>query len=239
MIGNLKNILLGDISVTVTSSERVCEDFIIFVPGGGVKVGGDRFADWQEILLCKGVGSCTLDFPGVGKSLGDVRESSLSSREEIVREVVSWVGKNFSYRKLSIYGVSMGGSIILGGIDTENEIDGSYILHCPAAYSQLAEGMRFSEGFTEEIRKEQSWQDSKSFERLLKLKNQVLFILHEEEEVIPRGVIDRYLDILRLKKNKQILRVKGAKHIVNKLSEEGKVQDAGIITAIERFLQPV
>lgn len=187
------------------------KNFIIFIPGGGTKIGKSRFNNWQERFSEEKTGSLSIDFPGVGNSEGDITSNTLASRIEITEKFVKWVIDNFRFDNLSLYGSSMGGYVALGVCVSTPEI-GELILHVPAAYAEEARDVNFGERFRTILRKKKSWENSSSFIWLEKLDIPILLIEHEDDDVIPKEITEKYLQIGAQNKLFHYYKVANTKH---------------------------
>ena len=68
------------------------------------------------------------------------------------------------------------------------------VLIVPAMYDSKAYQVAFNKGFTEIIRRPQSWDHSDAWQILSEYKGRLLIIAAENDEVIPLGVIKRIYD---------------------------------------------
>ena len=92
-----------------------------------------------------------------------------------------------------VWGSSMGGHIAARLTRTHPDLAG-VILQSAAAYSQTAENIPFGPDFTAELRREGSWQDSLAFQDISKYLGKVCLIYWQQDDVVPSGVIKKYLD---------------------------------------------
>jgi pimeloyl-ACP methyl ester carboxylesterase len=199
----------GMLNTTVITAEdpRAC---ILFLSGGGLKVGRERYNEWQDRFARVGISSVSFDYSGVNGSGLPLEKSSLGSRIEEAACVVDWMKEHVKVDRYLLYGTSMGGYIALGLTNERQGLFDALVLHAPAAYSSQAHYLHFGQGFTDEIRKETSWTDSPSFTWLDSYKKPVLFIEAEKEKIIPKPITEKYKT---LKKNgMRVLFLKNTAH---------------------------
>lgn len=200
-----------------SGNDKTC---VLFLSGGGTKLGKERYYEWQEKLNCLRVSSVSFDYSGVNGSGNLLEENSLESRIEEARCVTELMKNNIHAKEYILYGVSMGGYIALGLMAKMPNVFSKLILHAPAAYSSRATALNFGERFTEEIRRENSWEDSLSFDWLKRCTEPVLLIEAEKDEVIPTQIISRYKAIKQKDKNFKILALDEATHNIWKNTPE-------------------
>lgn len=184
----------------------------LFLPGGSLTVGKDRYAAWQKKLKQAGISSVSFDYSGVNGSGTSLAESSLALRIEESVCVSDWVKENIRADRYVLYGASMGAYIALGLIHQRQGVFEKVVLYAPAAYSTQAHEVCFGESFTHEIRRKDSWQDSYSFRWLKEYNKGVLLIEAENDEVIPRNIIKKYKSLSSESDNFKSLVVMGASH---------------------------
>lgn len=165
---------------------------ILFLSGGSITVGKERYREWQENLKLAGMSSVSFNYSGIGGSGVPLKKSSLKSRIEESIAISDWMNEHMQAEHYVLYGVSMGGYIALGLINEKPDMFEKLILHAPAAYSPLAHTDCFGEKFRQEIRKEDSWKNSFSFKWLGNYINPILFIEAENEEIIPYEITENY-----------------------------------------------
>lgn len=224
-----------DLALRVFESPEF-DRYILFIHGGATDVGKDRFKDWQKDFSEDGVGSVSFDFVGVGESLGDVSQESLSKRLSDTKEVLSWMMDRYPEAEIAIFGVSMGGYIALGLVSDFSEAFDRLIIQVPAAYSLLAHDLKFDETFTEELRREGSWKDSMSFNWWGDYTGRKLLIACREDKTIPREIIDTYKIIGDKGGNFDFLDIDGAPHNIWKAEVDKEKILSEAYNKIKRFL---
>ncbi|MDP9195163.1 MAG: hypothetical protein M3O22_00065 [Pseudomonadota bacterium] len=110
------------------------------------------------------------------------------------------------------------------------------ILFCPAAYSRAAESMVFSQGFTEELRRPGSWEDSAVWDILEGYTGKAMFIIGEHDDVIPEGVVARYLSSLRNCSVLEYLKIPGAPHLIHPWLEQNAGPREALFERLRRFM---
>lgn len=187
---------------------------ILFLSGGSITVGKERYREWQENLKLAGMSSVSFDYSGVGGSGVPLEESSLQSRIEECVFISDWMNEHMQAEHYVLYGVSMGGYIALGLIHERPDMFEKLILHAPAAYSPLAHALCFGEKFTQEIRRKDSWNNSFSFEWLENYRKPILFIEAENEEIIPYQITETHKSLKTKYDDFESFVLKKAKHDV-------------------------
>jgi alpha/beta superfamily hydrolase len=234
----LQKEMVGDIEVIHSPKDIQYKNFLILIPGGGKTIGASRFDMLQHKLLEHNIGSISISFAGVEGSVGTVSEDSLKNRIDTTLTIAKWVEENFAYDQLSLYGVSMGGYIALG-VQRVLECNGKIILHTPAAYAQDAHDVQFTDQFTSILRTEQSWKDSYSFDWLQDIKNQVLLIIHSQDEIIPIEISNRYKNIVFKNTNSKVIEIEGAQHSIWTSDDNNSVYKAQIVSEIINLINIV
>lgn len=231
----LQKELIDGIEVVYTPKDAHYKNILICIPGGGKTLGASRFIELQERLFDKNIGSVSINFAGVEGSTGSAELDTLENRINVTIKVVDWVKSNFTFETLSLYGVSMGGYIVLGVQEKEN-CNGKIIIHAPAAYAKESLKVNFNGQFTKILRTPDSWRNSESFDWLKNIDNQTLLIIHSEDEVIPKEILDTYKNIILEKDNSKVVGVEGAKHSIWNNEEINKDFKEEVMLEIIDFL---
>ncbi len=182
-------------NLSTTYSEGDFEHIILFVAGGSLTGGKQQFREWQEELLKHNIGSVAFDFPGIGETPGRLDLSSLESRIHLTQLMILWIAQELKPKKISVYGISMGGYVTLSAVHSNRHVNGVVIIQAPAAYAQRAHDVRFNSTFTQILRSDKSYEDSFSFEWLHDIPNKVVLISHTQDQTIPKEIIERYKEI--------------------------------------------
>lgn len=187
-----------DYKISLRFDDCGSEVCVLFCNGGGKSVTKERFYNHQDALTGNGVSSVNFEYLGTGKTGGDFALSSLSQRVDEGLAVIDWVEKkSTNVKKWVVFAPSMGAYIALGVASKIGFRCEKLILSAPAAYSKGAHNLLFGEGFTTEIRKPGSFQDSLSFDWISKFTGKVLLFFPENDEVVPREVFERYISSVK------------------------------------------
>ena len=183
---------------------------VFLMHGGGVLSSNERTLYLSNRLLAKDIPTFAFDFSGHGKSTGDLKESSLKKRQN---EAINAICHADISKPLTIVGASMSGYTaikLIEDFDIKN-----LILFCPAVYDEKAYKIKFNEGFTEIIRKKESWRNSDAFSTLNKFSGNLLIIIGEDDQVIPEGVIDLIDQYSSRAKKKEIIKIPNCNHLIH------------------------
>lgn len=148
-----------------------------------------RFQLLREELLINGISSIAFDFVGHGDTGGDLKRSSLSSR---TRQACTVVDSLNLRQPFSIIGASMSAYTSVKLL--EHYHVKNLILLVPAMYAAQADSLPFNEGFAEVIRQPQSWIRSDAWGILAGFTGRLLIVAGENDQIIPRDVINRIYD---------------------------------------------
>lgn len=184
---------------------------MVFVAGGGKKLGGARFNEWQKTLEAIGISSVSFDFPGVADAEGNLEDTCLQDRIDITHNILDVIKTELNPTEIYVCGTSMGGFVALGVCNTREDIK-KLIVDAPAAYAEELLAINFGEKFSEIIRTQESWKNSPSFTWLQNIKIPVLFIEHEADKVIPVEISGEYKKRLLAQDSRYIL-LEGAPHL--------------------------
>ena len=175
-----KHVIKGDIMGNVGSCKVFC------LHGAG-QSNRRRYEQIRKRLFEEGVSSCAFDFPGHGETGGNLKESSLMERSEVAEKVI----RRFdSGEPITIIGASMSGYTAVKLLELFR-VD-QLVLIVPAAYDKEAFELPFNAGFTECIRRKNSYLNSDAWRILQSYKGKFLLITAEKDEVIPENVIKKY-----------------------------------------------
>ncbi len=181
-IGFEKHTLIGDV-IALGTSPRV-----LVLHGAGNSNRG-RFQMLREELFAKGISSVAFDFVGHGDTGGDLKSSSLSSRTRQACRVVDALNLQ---QPFSVIGASMSAYTSVKLL--EHFQIKSLILLVPAMYTSQAYTTPFNRGFSDIIRQPQSWVQSDAWRILADYTGRLLIVAGENDQIIPRDVINRIYD---------------------------------------------
>lgn len=203
------------------------EAWVLFLNGAGVGLSKDRFLPFHQAFKDAGINSVSFDYIGTGSTGGTMSESSLVDRIGQVSAVLEWLrGAYGELQKLGLYGVSMGCYVALGVSHAFPGRVKKLMLVTGAAYAQRAHEVPFGPEFTTILRssteEQQSWADSYSFDWLRESAADVLLVVAENDEIVPRAISERYRDIslARSKGATEYFIISGATHYIGRSGEE-------------------
>jgi pimeloyl-ACP methyl ester carboxylesterase len=169
----------------------------------------ERFREIRVHFLAHGVGSVAFDCIGHGETGGDLKASSLKSRTEQARAVIEAVGLP---QPFSVLGASMGGYTAVTLL--RHYAIANLLLVVPAMYTAEAYPVPFNAGFTEIIRRPESWQSSDAWGLLARFMGRLLLVAAEQDAVIPPGVIRRIHDSAARAAERTLYVAPGVSHMV-------------------------
>jgi pimeloyl-ACP methyl ester carboxylesterase len=169
----------------------------------------ERFRQLRGHFLTHGIGSVAFDCIGHGDTGGDLRSTSLKSRTEQACAVIEAVELP---KPFSILAASMGGYTAVTLLP-RYDID-RLILIGPAMYAAEAYAVPFNAGFTEIIRRPDSWKASDAWALLSRFTGRLLIIVGENDAVIPPGVIRNIYDSARHAKERTLHVAPGVSHLI-------------------------
>lgn len=161
---------------------------VLVLHGAGNAHRGD-FRLFREELLIHRISSIAFDFLGHGDTGGELKSSSLISRTRQACRVVDSVNMQ---QPFSVIAASMGAYTAVKLL--EHYQIGNLLLLVPAMYDTKAYTVQFNKGFTEIIRRPESWADSDAWQILSGYRGRLFVIAAENDEVIPQDVITRIYD---------------------------------------------
>jgi len=181
-IGFENQTLVGDV-IARGNSPRV-----LVLHGAGSSNRG-RFQLLREELFAEGISSAAFDFVGHGDTGGDLQSSSLSSRTRQACRVVEALNMP---QPFAVIGASMSAYTAVKLL--EHFQIKSLILLVPAMYNARAYTTSFNRGFSDIIRQPQSWVQSDAWRLLADFRGRLLIVAAENDQIIPRDVINRIYD---------------------------------------------
>lgn len=183
-------------------------DFIFF-HGGGKSNRSRAGSFFGGSVLAAVLNIVAFDFSGQGESSGELASSSLEQR---VLEAQTAIELFSTKKNLTVCGSSMGGYIalkMLSSSDIKN-----IILFAPGIYDAQAYDVQFNQGFSEIIRKPESWKNSDVLPLLEEFTGNLLVFIGEKDEVIPGGVIELIDQHSKNTSYKEIIRFKDCSHAI-------------------------
>lgn len=174
------------LACSVDYADKVRIPSVICLHGGG-PTSRHSTEYLAKALQASGRTVIRFDFSGQGDSTGKMAESSLKKRLLETKAVLTYFDVD---ENLSVIGTSMGGYIACA-LAKEVHLE-NLVLFGPAAYTRKAWDVEFGSGFTELIREHNSFFDSDLSDLLIHFTGDSLFIIGENDEIIPRQVVELY-----------------------------------------------
>lgn len=163
-----------------------------------------------------------IDQSGHGESSGELKKTSLEQRTAEALEAIKLYSNQ---RELTVFGSSMGGYVALELLK-EIEIK-NLLLFAPAVYGKDAFTLRFDSGFTEAIRKPESWKENSVMAELKKFRGNLLLVIGEMDAVIPKGVVEMIDQSAVSAKSKEVIVIPECPHPIHDWFETNhEVRDA-------------
>ena len=200
-----KENIIGEI---LGKDEGKLSNFIYFHGAG--RSAKERAKEFFDESLFNTVPSIvTFDFSGHGERTGELKHSSLKQR---AHEAQTAIELYTTKKQLTVCGSSMGGYIALKMLslyDIKN-----VILFAPALYDKQAFEVPFNQGFSEIIRRPNSWGESDVLSSLEKFSGSLLLYIGKQDKVIPHGVIDLIDKHSTNTQRKEIIRLDDCDHAI-------------------------
>lgn len=206
---------------------------VLFLHGAGTSTR-HLFDSLRQFLWNQGISSAAFDFLGHGESRGVLQDSSLQERFLHSCKVIETLNLE---EPLTLVGASMSGYIaikLLEKYQVEN-----LILFVPAVYHTEAFHVPFNQGFSEIIRKPNSWVASDAWQILETFKGNLLVFFAEKDDVIPREIIDRIYASACNAKHRSLNLIHNSPHKVQIfLDEQPEAREETFKRIVELLMQP-
>jgi pimeloyl-ACP methyl ester carboxylesterase len=185
------------------------EDPRLLILHGAGQSCREHFRQLREHFWTCSVGSVAFDCIGHGDTGGDLESTSLQSRTEQASAVVEAVSLS---RPFSVLAGSMGGYTAVTLLPRHPIAN--LILVCPAMYATEAYAIPFNRGFTEVIRRPNSWETSDAWSLLTGFTGRLLIVAGEKDTIIPFGVIRHIYEAARNAAERTLYIATGASHLI-------------------------
>ncbi|MFI0262493.1 alpha/beta hydrolase [Streptomyces sp. NPDC017056] len=190
-------------------SERAGASGVVVMHGGG---NGNKE---RNLPLAEGFAECghpavALDFSGHGESTGKLLDLSLKRRRDQAAAVIDAVLG--AERPLVLVGFSMSGQTVADLVELYGGRVAAIVLCAPGIYAKDAWDVPFGAGFTELIRRPESWRDSRAPDTYARFAGRALLVVPEQDAVIPDGVTGLLRTALATRADFGELRLTGADH---------------------------
>lgn len=173
------NLLIGDVSSSIAKPS-------LLVLHGSGKGSRHRFLPLRLALAQHSIVSVAFDCLGHGDTGGTLEGTTLKKRTEQALAVIEQAGRSEPF---SVLGSSMGAYTavkLCEHLSIEN-----LILFVPAMYSAAAYEIPFGAKFSTCIQAPNSWHQSDAWRILSDFRGNIVIVRAANDEVIPKGVIDR------------------------------------------------
>lgn len=188
-------------------------------------------------LIHTGIRFIAMDFSGHGKSEGSIALSSIAHR---VLEALTLIEKVGDYDNLSLMGSSMGAHIAL---EIMRELGGERIsnllLFCPALYTADAFNLPFGNGFTELIRKPNSYLKADAHKVLKTFGGGFLLVQGKMDKIIPQDVTSMYLKSSTNASPSHVMMIDNCDHLVHKFLKENPPVSFKVLNVISAMVNCV
>jgi len=179
---------------------------ILFIHGAS-EDGSARFDMLRQHLSKTGIASAAFDFIGAGQTGGEMLGSSLKERFEQSCAVIDSV---HIHKPLVLVAASMGADTAIRL--TQKYSVGALILFVPGVYARSAYTIPFGDEFSLILREDQSWEDSDAWDILAEFTGSLLVVAAQNDEVVPRALIDRLDESTPHARYKELFTVSHAPH---------------------------
>ena len=194
------HMLVGDL----LSNDSEAQTLVLHGAGEQGRLGTRFIREWS---FHHGISSCSFDFIGHGETGGDIKQTSLWER---TRQACAVIDAQPIRQPLRVVAASMGAYTavkLLKHYPVE-----TLVLLVPAMYARAAYRYTFGGGFTEIIRKPDSWRRSDAWNILAGYRGRLFVVAAEKDRVIPEGVIRKISASARNAKERVQYTVAGAPH---------------------------
>ncbi|WP_181763526.1 alpha/beta hydrolase [Streptomyces albidus (ex Kaewkla and Franco 2022)] len=211
-------------------SVGACGVVIMHGAGTGDK---ERHLPFAEDFAAYGHPAVALDFSGHGESTGELLNLSLRRRRDQAAAVVDEVFG--AERRLVLVGFSMSGQTVADLVDLYGKRVAAIVLCAPGIYGKDTWDVPFGAGFTELIRRPESWRDSQALDTYASFDGRALLVLPEHDAVIPDGVTELLRTALSTRADFSSLRLAGAGHRLGAwLADQSQARSDIISTLLRR-----
>ncbi|GAA2491078.1 alpha/beta hydrolase [Streptomyces gobitricini] len=182
------------------------------------------------------------DFSGHGRSSGVLEELSLERRFVQARAVVDRVVPDGD--ELVLVGFSMSGQTVADLVGHYGGRVRAVGLCAPAVYAREAWDVRFGQGFSEVIRREDGWRDSTALDALRAFEGTAVLAVPGDDEVIPPAVTEAVEEALMTRSHYRRLDMERAGHrlgvwFVTEVDDRRRFVDAVLAARPETYVDAV
>lgn len=198
---------------------------------GGGPSSKETTAYLASTFLEAGLSFAAVDFSGQGRSSGHLGDASLEGRLGESLDVCAHWGMTPQF----LIGTSMGGYIAtkLTEVVKVNHL----ILFCPAAYSVAAWPKTFAGGFTEEIRRPNSFLETDATEVCGRFEGHVLLVYGARDEVIPPAVQNLYATAFGRARSLTTTVIPDCPHAIHRWLEHRPEAKRAVVASVAEFVK--
>jgi uncharacterized protein len=202
---------------------------LLFLHGAGKLTSRGCF---HSLRLALDLPSVAFDFIGHGETGGDLESSSL---EERLQQALCVIESLKLSTPLSIAASSMSAYTAIKLL--EKYPVKNLILFVPAVYDVKAQTLPFNKGFTEIIRRHESWRGSDAWDILEKFQGNLLLICAEEDAVVPRVIPELIFQSAKVAPKKEIHFIPQSPHRILKFLSENPERFSEVVDRLSSFLK--
>jgi|WetSurMetagenome_2_1015567.scaffolds.fasta_scaffold513204_1 uncharacterized protein len=180
---------------------------VIFFHGSGSS--GDTYFEASERLIKKGILAFMFNFRGCGISDGDFSKQTI---EMGLEDAKAGLGLFLNISELDKNHVGIAGSSFGGFLTAllSSDFDfKSVVLIVPASYSPSMMNT-FHTDDKKDLRED--FEKSMSYEKIHNFRNNLLIVQSELDDILPSGMVEKYIEVGTNAKRKEHLILKNAKH---------------------------
>lgn len=224
-------IRIGDkhLVVTIEKPQHANQGYALSLHGGGLSTK-ETIDYLRPDFTDRGFGMISFDFSGWGESSGRRDECSLSGRLDDALALI----RHYELQLDFLIGTSMGGHValkLLEHVDVPN-----LILFCPAAYAVSAWQLPFGHGFTEDIRRKNSFLETDVTAICAAYRGNVLYVIGDRDDVIPDAVSRNYqMSFVQARRFREV-RLNDCPHPIHRWAADKPDTIATIHAAISSFI---
>lgn len=208
---------------------------VLMLHGGGEHHRG-KMRPLRLDLAARGVGSCAFDCIGHGETGGELASSSLEQRTRQAAAVIDALDLT-ARGPLALSAASMGAHTAVELLEPY-EVD-RLVLVVPAMYAEAACRVRFGSGFSEIIRRPESWRDARGWQILRRFRGRLLVVAAELDDVIPAGVIELYATSATGAAQSRLITLEGIGHMCfTELRERDPAAMQRVVDQMAEVLRP-
>ena len=223
---------IGDKRLAVLIDRPTAPDkgYAFSLHGGGLSVKeSDGYL--RDCFTEQGFGMVSFDFSGWGESSGMRGKCSLASRLQDALDVI----EHYRLKLDFVVGTSMGGYLalkLLEKIDVPN-----LILFCPAAYATSAWSLPFGGGFSENIRRPNSFLETDAEAICHAYRGNLLYLIGDRDEIIPAPIDRLYRESFRQAASSRTLVLDDCPHPIHRWAPVNPEGMTAILSEVSDFVE--